>query len=98
MGNNFQFIQVHRVDPSKVSANERKTNFNEIYGQFDKEQAKEQEVEDEKDSGQWDPQLIREFIGLISNEQRVRHIHCIDENVLDIKSGESLRPVPLESS
>lgn len=55
-------------------------------------------LEDEKDSGQWDPQLIREFVGLISDEQRVRHIHCIDENVLDIKSGESLRPVPLESS
>lgn len=34
MGNNFQFIQVHRTDPSKKSATDRVKNFKEIYGQF----------------------------------------------------------------
>ena len=42
MGNNFQFIQVHRADPSKKSSKERVNDFNEIYGQFDAELAKEQ--------------------------------------------------------
>jgi len=42
MGNNFQFIQVKRMDPAKVSAEERKKDFNEIYGQFDTSLAKEQ--------------------------------------------------------
>jgi len=42
MGNNFQFIQVHRVDPSKKSASARLKNFDEIYGQFDANHAKDQ--------------------------------------------------------
>jgi len=42
MGNNFQFIQVHRTDPAKKTARERVTNFKEIYGQFTTELAKQQ--------------------------------------------------------
>ena len=42
MGNNFQFIQVKRVDPSKKSASARLKNFDEIYGQFDANNAKSQ--------------------------------------------------------
>ena len=42
MGNNFQFIQVQRIDPAKKSAKQRVNDFNEIYGQFDKNNAKEQ--------------------------------------------------------
>jgi len=42
MGNNFQFIQVQRVDPSKKSASARLKDFDEIYGHFDKNNAKEQ--------------------------------------------------------
>ena len=42
MGNNFQFIQVQRIDPAKKSAKQRINDFNEIYGQFDKNNAKEQ--------------------------------------------------------
>jgi len=42
MGNNFQFIQVNRIDPSKKTAETRLKNFDEIYGDFDKESSKEQ--------------------------------------------------------
>jgi len=42
MGNNFQFIQVQRIDPKKLSAQSRLGNFKEIYGNFDSEHAKEQ--------------------------------------------------------
>ena len=42
MGNNFQFIQIQRIDPAKTSADKRVNNFNEIYGQFDEKNAKEQ--------------------------------------------------------
>ncbi len=42
MANNFQFIQVHREDPRKKPANERRKDFGEIYGQFDPAQAAEQ--------------------------------------------------------
>jgi len=37
MQNNFQFIQVPRVDPKKESAESRVHSFAEIYGQYDKE-------------------------------------------------------------
>jgi len=36
-------------------------------------------LEEEKDSGQWDPTLIREFINLIKDEEEVRHIRT-EEN------------------
>ncbi|MDH5693303.1 MAG: glutamate synthase small subunit, partial [Gammaproteobacteria bacterium] len=42
MGNNFQFIQVHRADPQKKTADARVQDFNEIYGQFDQNKAAEQ--------------------------------------------------------
>jgi len=42
MGNNFQFIEVKRVDPAKVKAESRLKNFDEIYGKFDTSLAKEQ--------------------------------------------------------
>ena len=42
MGNNFQFIQVHRIDPVKKTAESRLKNFDEIYGQFNKEDSKDQ--------------------------------------------------------
>ncbi|HFE37038.1 MAG TPA: glutamate synthase small subunit [Gammaproteobacteria bacterium] len=42
MGNNFQFIQVQRVDPSKEPANKRLKNFDEIYAEFDANHAKDQ--------------------------------------------------------
>jgi len=42
MGNDFQFIQVHRIDPEKKSAESRLKNFDEIYGQFDKENSIDQ--------------------------------------------------------
>ena len=42
MGNNFQFIQVNRIDPSKKTAESRLKNFDEIYGQFNKDASKEQ--------------------------------------------------------
>jgi glutamate synthase (NADPH/NADH) small chain len=42
MANNFQFVQVPRVDPKKKSANERIHEFREIYGQFDAEDAASQ--------------------------------------------------------
>ena len=37
MGNNFQFIDVPRVDPEKTSADKRIQEFREIYGRFDVE-------------------------------------------------------------
>jgi len=42
MRNNFQFIQVKRMDPAKVSAKSRLKNYKEIYGQYDAGLAKEQ--------------------------------------------------------
>lgn len=42
MGNNFQFIQVPRLDPEKKPAEQRKKEYAEIYGQFDAEQAAQQ--------------------------------------------------------
>ena len=42
MGNNFQFINVNRIDPSKKSAKSRLKNFDEIYGDFDKENSQSQ--------------------------------------------------------
>jgi glutamate synthase (NADPH/NADH) small chain len=39
MGNNFQFIEVPRVEPVKEDAKKRKQAFREIYGQFDAEEA-----------------------------------------------------------
>lgn len=42
MGNNFQFIQVHRIDPAKKPALVRLKNFDEIYGQFDKDDSQNQ--------------------------------------------------------
>lgn len=40
--NNFQFLEVGRVDPKKMAANVRVKEFGEIYGQFDAPQAAEQ--------------------------------------------------------
>lgn len=37
-------------------------------------------LEEEKDLGQWDPNLIREFIGLIKDEEKVRRIHAEDQH------------------
>jgi len=42
MGNNFQFIDVKRIDPSKKSAASRLKNFDEIYQPFDTNSAKDQ--------------------------------------------------------
>jgi glutamate synthase (NADPH/NADH) small chain len=42
MGNNFQFIQVQRIDPAKKTAEERKLEYREIYGQFDAAAAAQQ--------------------------------------------------------
>ena len=42
MNNNFQFIQVPRIDPDKKPANERKKEYREIYGQFNQERAAQQ--------------------------------------------------------
>jgi glutamate synthase (NADPH/NADH) small chain len=42
MGNNFQFIQVPRLDPEKKPAEQRKKEYAEIYGKFDAEQAAQQ--------------------------------------------------------
>ena len=42
MGNNFQFVQVPRVDPAKKDARERIKEFKEIYGQFDRDTAASQ--------------------------------------------------------
>ena len=42
MANNFQFVDVPRIDPIKVPANQRKQEFKEIYGELDAEQAADQ--------------------------------------------------------
>jgi len=42
MGNNFQFLQVPRLDPDKKPAEERKKEYTEIYGKFEAEQAVQQ--------------------------------------------------------
>jgi len=42
MGNNFQFLQVGRIDPAKKSAEERKKEYREIYSIFDAKTAAEQ--------------------------------------------------------
>ncbi len=42
MGNNFQFIQVPRIDPDKKPADERKKEYREIYRQFDPARAAQQ--------------------------------------------------------
>jgi glutamate synthase (NADPH/NADH) small chain len=42
MGNNFQFIQVPRTDPEKKPAEVRITEYREIYGQFDPNNAASQ--------------------------------------------------------
>ncbi len=39
MANNFQFLQVPRIDPEKKPAEARIKEFREIYGDFDKESA-----------------------------------------------------------
>ncbi|MBT8114354.1 MAG: FAD-dependent oxidoreductase [Arenicella sp.] len=39
MGNNFQFLDLPRKDPDKVPALERTRHFDEIYGEYDVEQA-----------------------------------------------------------
>ena len=35
LNNDFQFVQVGRVDPKKVPASKRRKNFGEIYYQFE---------------------------------------------------------------
>jgi len=42
MANNFQFVDVPRVDPEKVPAKQRKQEFKEIYGEYDASQAASQ--------------------------------------------------------
>jgi len=42
MGNNFQFLQVQRMDPAKKPAEERKQEYREIYGLFDADSAAQQ--------------------------------------------------------
>jgi len=42
MSNNFQFVNVPRLDPSKVPAEQRKREFKEIYGEYDASQAASQ--------------------------------------------------------
>ncbi len=42
MGNNFQFIQVPRIDPDKKPADVRKKEYAEIYGRFDAKRAAQQ--------------------------------------------------------
>jgi len=39
MANNFQFVDIPRVDPKKVPAAQRKQEFKEIYGEYDATQA-----------------------------------------------------------
>ncbi|MEW5007891.1 MAG: FAD-dependent oxidoreductase [Cycloclasticus sp.] len=39
MANNFQFVDVPRIDPEKVPAEQRKQEFKEIYGEYDASQA-----------------------------------------------------------
>ena len=42
MANNFQFVQVPRLDPEKKGANERSQEYREIYGQFTQDAAEMQ--------------------------------------------------------
>jgi len=42
MANNFQFVDVPRIDPIKVPAGQRKQEFKEIYGEFGATQAADQ--------------------------------------------------------
>ena len=42
MSNDFQFLDVPRQDPEKIPAEERRRQFNEIYGEYDVEQAASQ--------------------------------------------------------
>jgi len=42
MSNDFQFLDVPRQDPEKIPAQERSKEFNEIYGEYDAEQASSQ--------------------------------------------------------
>jgi len=42
MGNNFQFLQVPRLDPKKISVNVRIKEYREIYSKFDKKASKNQ--------------------------------------------------------
>ncbi len=42
MANNFQFVNVPRIDPVKVPAGQRKQEFKEIYGELDATQAADQ--------------------------------------------------------
>lgn len=42
MANNFQFVDVPRIDPEKVPAAQRKQEFKEIYGEFGAKQAADQ--------------------------------------------------------
>ena len=42
MANNFQFVQVQRLDPAKKSAGERVQEYREIYGEFTQEMAASQ--------------------------------------------------------
>jgi len=39
MANNFQFVDVPRIDPEKIPADQRKQEFKEIYGEYDASQA-----------------------------------------------------------
>ncbi len=39
LNNDFQFVEVGRVDPKKVPAKKRKKEFGEIYHPFSQEQA-----------------------------------------------------------
>ena len=42
LDNNFQFIEVGRIDPTKKDAAERKQQFGEIYEPFKADEAAEQ--------------------------------------------------------
>ncbi|MEO1896306.1 MAG: FAD-dependent oxidoreductase [Cycloclasticus sp.] len=42
MANNFQFVDIPRIDPVKIPAAERAQEFKEIYGEFDAKQAADQ--------------------------------------------------------
>ena len=44
-------------------------------------------LEEEQDSGQWDPELVREFITMIKDEQNIRYIHTETEQALNASSG-----------
>ena len=42
MANNFQFVDIPRIDPKKVPADQRKQEFKEIYGEYAADKAAEQ--------------------------------------------------------